>query len=1215
MVNGKKILSDFKFIQTYSKYDDFRQRKETWEESVMDRIRTMHMAHLGDKLDNPRLKELFDYAFEGYLDKRVLGSQRALQFGGQPILNHHSKIYNCVFTLVDRPKAFQEIMYWLLSGCGVGFSVQFRHVTRLPKIRRRTDGVKTFVIQDSIEGWADAIGVLLSSYYASNAPFPEYQNYRVDFDYSLIRPEGAHISGGFKAPGHKGLQNSIEKISKLLDAQFVGTEESEVSLKPVVVYDTLMHMSDAVLSGGVRRCLPEYSRVFMQDGVKQIKDVQIGESVLTPYGYKKVKNVFEQGKQKLVKIHTNNGWFECTPNHKMAVLNGLDKYEWKLASELTTDDYLITNTHSVDGRKTELPPFEYEKPPHSTTCRDISIPELDEDLAWLIGIVHGDGYVLYNPDRAENDSSSMVVIAFNKNQEELASKAKTQLERFGLDNIKTKFVENEETLRLICTSKQLAEYFHTHIKKPKTDIEIPEFIWNAKQDIKLSYVSGVIDSDGAPNNKPVILCTSIYKSFIQDLQKLLFSCGITSYIIEDKLPKNRNWNRKYHLSLKDIDEKNILNEVKTLNRKLKTTQFSKFGKRVPIDFIKQLELTNEQKNKIGFWGAKNINVGTIKKELGIDVALTPSKINLIEYEYDGNEQYTYDIEVEDVHQFYADGYLTHNSATICIFSKEDHDMMTAKTGDWYITNPQRGRSNNSVALLKDKTTWEEFYEIFESIRQFGEPAFVFVDDLDLGYNPCVEIGLNPSLKITEDVKQLFDKYDLNEVVTGSQACNLSEINGSRCNTPEDFYIACKQASILGTIQASYTDFKYLDEVTRYIIEREALLGVSITGFMNNPEVLLNPEVLRKGAEIVKQTNKEVAELIGINQSARTTCVKPSGTASIILETASGIHGEHAPMYFRHYQINKMDDYGKYLKEVNPQMFEESVWSTNGTDDVIAFPIQSPKGSKFKDDLTGVKLLEYVKLVQENWVEAGTNHHLCVNKSSRHNVSNTINVKDDEWDDVAKYIYENRHVFAGISLLSNTGDKDYAQAPFTEVFTPRQIITRYGDGALYASGLIVDALKAFNNRLWSACDTVMGIGEQLTPNDDVIRQYIERTDAYDLWLEITNNKRVARKLSDEKPSVEDYRQVFEEQFASNIWNYGLKKDWIRKAKKFANKYFGGDIKKMTYCLKDVYNSHKWNSIVGNIKEVDWTDIDVKPSYTDINTLGAISCSGGACEIIV
>lgn len=953
MINGKKILSDFKFIQTYSKYDNELQRKETWEESVTNRIRGMHETHLGDKLKNPKLKELFDFAFNGYLDKRVLGSQRALQFGGEPILKHNAKMFNCVFTLTDRPRAFQEIMYWLLCGCGVGFSVQYRHVDKLPKIRRRTDGVKTFVIQDSIEGWSDAIGVLLSSYYATDAPFPEYQNFRVDFDYSLIRPEGSHISGGFKAPGHKGLQNSIERISKLLDAQFVGIEDEveEVDLRPIVAYDILMHMSDAVLSGGVRR-----------------------------------------------------------------------------------------------------------------------------------------------------------------------------------------------------------------------------------------------------------------------------------------------------------------------------------------------------------------------------------------------------------------------SATICIFSKEDQEMMTAKTGDWYITNPQRGRSNNSVALLKNNTSWEEFYEIFESIRQFGEPAFVFVDDLDLGYNPCfhpdtqihtdkgmeriidlynrqenvmavtdtrvlpdhsldmdnkgtkivesskvvltqknadvyrlttstglyvdvtdnhefptlngrkklrdiivgeflliengktdnvtsiehigksdvycftqpynntvvangivtgqcVEIGLNPSVKITEDIKQLFDKYDLNETVTGSQACNLTEINGSRCNTPEDFYIACKQASILGTIQASYTDFKYLDEITKYIIEREALLGVSITGFMNNPEVLLNPEVLRKGAQIVKDTNKEVAELIGINQSARTTCVKPSGTASIILETASGIHGEHAPMYFRHYQINKMDDYGKYLKEVNPQMFEESVWSNNNTDDVIAFPIQSPKGSKFKDELTGVKLLEYVKLVQENWVEAGTNHHLCVNKSSRHNVSNTINVKDDEWDDVAKYIYENRSVFAGISLLSNTGDKDYAQAPFTEVFTPRQIISRYGDGALYASGLIVDGLKAFNNRLWSACDTVLGIGEQLTPSDDAIRQYIERTDSYELWMEITNNKRVARKLENEKPSPEDYKKVYEEQFASNIWNYGLKKDWVRKARKFANKYFGGDIKKMTYCLKDVYNSHKWNSISGNIKEVDWTNIDVKPTYTDINTLGAISCSGGACEINV
>ena len=396
--------------------------------------------------------------------------------------------------------------------------------------------------------------------------------------------------------------------------------------------------------------------------------------------------------------------------------------------------------------------------------------------------------------------------------------------------------------------------------------------------------------------------------------------------------------------------------------------------------------------------------------------------------------------------------------------------------------------------------------------------------------------------------------------SGWQCCNLTEINGAFCTNKQNFLDACKAASILGTLQAGYTDFPFLGEVTEEIVRKESLIGVSITGWMNNPTVLFDEENLKEGAEVVKKINKQVANLIGINQAARCCAVKPSGNASVLLGTASGIHGEHSPMYFRNVQMNDQDDVLHLIEEKNPKMVDISVWSGTKTDKVVSFPVVSKKGSIYKSDLLGVKQLEYVKKAQQTWIEWGTNKHLCVDKNLRHNVSNTITV--DNWDEVRDYIYENRDWFAGISLLSAQGDRAYPQAPFTEVLTAQQLLKEYGDAALFASGMIVDGLHAFNNNLWMACDTVMGWGESLDDED-----------------------------SDDL----------------------LKRDWVRRAKKFAHNFCEGDKQRMTNCLKDCYNLHKWNTITRTLVPIDFAKELKEKKYTEVDTMGAQACSGGACEI--
>jgi len=758
LLAGKEMMSESKFFMGYSRWLDDNDRYETWKESV-GRVMQMHRDKYAHVM-SPELDELIQFAEDHYANQSVLGAQRALQFGGPQIFQHEGRLYNCSASHLDRPEFFQEAMYLLLCGCGVGFSVQKHHINKLPTIHPRSQEAKTFVVPDSIEGWSDAFGVLISSFITDprNAPFPEFSGKHVSYDFSQIRPQGSYISGGFKAPGPDGLRASLIKCETLLNG-IVKTQTNVLS--PINAYDFVMHMADAVLSGGVRR-----------------------------------------------------------------------------------------------------------------------------------------------------------------------------------------------------------------------------------------------------------------------------------------------------------------------------------------------------------------------------------------------------------------------SATICMFSKDDKEMLNAKTDNWFIDNPQRGRSNNSVVLDRATTTYEEWQGIKESVKGFGEPGFVWTDNIEFCYNPCVEIGMLP---VTEDGQ------------SGFQMCNLTEINGGMCNTPDEFFNACRAGAILGTLQAGYTNFTYLTDATRQIVEREALIGVSITGWMNSPDVLFDKLNMQTGAHIVRNVNKEVAHLIGINPAARTTCVKPSGNASVLLGTASGIHGEHSPRYFRNVQMNEADGALALLEKQNPDMVETSVWNPNGTDRIVSFPIVSDEGSIYKDSLQGVKQLEFVKLAQQNWIEYGTNEDLCTDSRNRHNVSNTISV--DDWDEVFDYIWENRQWFAGISLMSESGDKAYPQSPFTEVKTAKQIQETYGAAAILASGLVVDGLHAFSGDLWNACSVAMNDGKDLSPHG-----------SHDL----------------------------------------LKRDWVRRAKKFARNNFlpaekqffkdgsfmgvdpGAELvshamQTMTECLKDVHLLHKWETIAREIQPIDFTKEMGEQEYTDVGTMGAQACAGGACEI--
>jgi len=754
-------LQEYTRISRYARYNEDKGRRETWIEQV-NRVMDMHEERY---VNYGNIQDELDIAYNALKKKLVLGSQRALQFGGPSIIRKNARMYNCTVSYADRPRFFQEAMYLLLCGCGVGFSVQTHHTAKLPALKLPDAEAETVIFQipDSIEGWSDAIGVLLSSYFKNDQTMPEYYNKNIEFDYSLIRPEGALISDtNGKAPGPEPLEKAMAHIrSVILRASEEADETDGFRLRTLDVYDIVMHSSDAVLAGGVRR-----------------------------------------------------------------------------------------------------------------------------------------------------------------------------------------------------------------------------------------------------------------------------------------------------------------------------------------------------------------------------------------------------------------------SATICMFSHDDELMITAKTGDWFIKNPQRGRSNNSAMLIRGETSREEFMNLMKSVREFGEPGFVWAEDKEALYNPCVEIGM-----------RAYDEQGR----SGWSFCNLCEINVKKAKTAEDFYEMCRAAAILGTLQAGYARFEYLGEVTENIVRREALLGCSMTGMMDNPEISFDPEIQRKGAELIKEVNEAFCVKIGVKPAARTTCVKPAGSTSCILGTASGIHPHHAKRYFRRVQVNKLEEPLKFFRAYNPDAIGESVWSANNSDDFITFLCEVPKNARTKVDVDAIQLLDYVKSTQQNWVEAGTNLKHCVAPWLRHNVSNTINVRDNEWDAVAEYIYENRQFFAGISLLPMSGDKDYAQAPFQTVYTPKELVEMYGDASVFASGLIIHALKAFDGNLYRACDSVLGFGEQIQTTIKLERE-----------IDLTQS-------SDQ--DIYDMKQ--------QIGVEMNKLKWLARAKRFADNYFEGDLRKMTYCLKDTDAWKTWVDLKRVYKPVPWDEFFEGIDNTKVSE--TVACSGNSCEI--
>jgi intein/homing endonuclease len=816
---------------------------------------------------------------------------------------------NCSTT--DTEDDFVHSAEWtmdgLMNGVGVGFTTNWRGEATMPD---KSDS-EIFVIPDSREGWVQSLIKLMCSYINS----PRYgKNKFPIFDYSQIRAHGEPIKGfGGTASGFDPLKQMHDRIESYLDAFCIGrlqctsktwkefksedleqakSEWREVDVevdKPYshtrLVADVFNAIGACVVAGNVRRCLPGDALVHTKVGLIPIKDVEIGQEALTFNGYQKITNKFVQGVQKLVKIITQDGDFRCTPNHRVAIATSYSDYTWKMASELVKGDRLIGARDFIEGQETFLPEWSYEKPSsHSTTCKDIIIPELDADMAWFVGLFHADGYTY--PNYNKNGFNAYVSLVFGIDEMDIAEKAREQLERFGENlHVTLKKRKDENSLMVHCQSKQVAWYFDKNFKKANTEIRVPEFILKARHHVKLAYVAGVTDGDGCTGNRPIIVVSTVYEKFARDLQNVLYSCGIESRLnicTKNYPSRNDNWQKVHNLSLITKRSQTEFSEIPELIKDLRVNSKSQNANGFPSSF----ETNSKVKTLYGLYSNKQFNIDAYAKQYG-ECSFTP--IEVVEVVEDVEEE-TYDIEVENRHEFFCNGIICHNSAEICLGDVDDKDFMNLKN---YELNPERSAigwlSNNSVVLRADRG-YEDFSYIPELARRIldnGEPGMINLyniqkygrfgkelpDDATM-VNPCGEIQLS--------------NWEL---------CNLAEVFPPRCSDPQKFYKALEYATFYASTVSLLPTHR---PETNAVIAKNRRIGVSISGIaqwvsksdsdewgkMNYTKMIT---YLRQGYKVVRETNTRLAKEAGVPESIRVTTVKPSGSISLLAGCTAGVH--------------------------------------------------------------------------------------------------------------------------------------------------------------------------------------------------------------------------------------------------------------------------------------------------------------------------------------
>lgn len=734
-----------------------------------------------------------------------------------------------------------------------------------------------FRATDSREGWADA------SYKTTMALMT---GGGIGFDYSQLREEGAKIrkTGG-------------------------------TSTGPIALIKMINELGRYIMQGGARRCLSEDSLVFTEKGIIPIKDIQIGDKVYTTEGLQIINNKFKQGKQWISKIETTAGNFYATPNHKMAVLSDNGSIKWKMVKELTEDDFLIHFNNIIKGQKTNLPEdFTQNRPDMSTTCKNINIPKLDSEIAWYLGLFHGDGYVLNRQNSKYNHwvkgNSSKITTSHFSNDLNSINKAAQILSSF-CENVQIKDKKNEKCTQVTVYSQRLSEYFEKYIKQPHTSIDVPNFIKKGTVEIRGAYLAGLVDSDGAINNRPVHLLTTVYPDFARQIQSIYSSLGIPTRL-KITTPKEDNWQTKYNICLIGFREQYNKYIGKYSTKGLLPNKGKQQGFFVPKRVVKNLLQDKDYRGKWNATTSKGMNYETFLECNG-NLPGIPVKIKNIDENHDEVE--TYDIEVENKHEFFSDGLLTHNSAIWAGLNWQHLDIHKfLELKNWPDTIKSIKEKDLNFPVPMELTNISVIYdtEFFIAIEDKKHPlhkqAKEVWDKNCLQSFSTAEPGM--SFNFRKDNESL--RNACTEVVSedDSDKCNLGTVWINRINNEDEFAYVVKYATKFLLCGGIYSNVP-TDQIKEIGI-RNNRIGLGLGGIhewlMSRGHGYQCVPELHKWLSIYEHESDSTAFItarkLNVSIPKGVRAIAPTGTIGILAETTTGIEPLFCKAYKRRYLQGK-----------------------------------------------------------------------------------------------------------------------------------------------------------------------------------------------------------------------------------------------------------------------------------------------------------------------
>ena len=1024
------------FYRTYSRLGEMAaNRRETWQD-VCDRT-LRGIAKLG-KLTAAEA----DLLSRMQRNLHSLPSGRWLWVGGTAWAenpDNFSGSYNCTSTNVVDWRAFGLMMDLAMMGCGTGAMLEPKYINQLPAIRNRlhvqvvrevgalpveqrqqqtdvtVEGDRVRLrVGDSRQGWVMSYQTVLEL--STDERFAG--DVHVEVDLGSVRPAGERLKGFGGMANPIRLPGLYERCASILEKS-LGRQLNSVEC--CLLID---EAAACVVAGNIRRCLPEDALVHTSQGLVPIRDVQVGDQVQTPLGFRRVVNKFDQGIQDVYEIETNGTFPRATLNHRVAVLaDAKGQVQWKQVDQLEAGDRLMHSTQLLPGLPTALPAdFTVLRPDQRRTVKEPTLPALSADIAWLIGYTHGDGYVALGRNK-HDQPYGRVEWAMNGTDTEITARLQQKLDRalaqFGLTATHGT-VAGENTTKSVCSSMRLAEYFHRYIKQPNQPLTVPAFILQGSIEVRAAYLAGLVDSDGAVNNRPPHLLTTVYPAFARQVSAVLSSLGIAGRLTLVR-PQIDTWQVKYNITIPALKgQYNSLiasHSVKgSLRQGLKMHGFT-----VPSTLMREVYTYSEMR-AMGCQGSRQVDANyeryMAESDVNLDVPVTVKGIGSY------NSIQTYDIEVEEAHCFYCDGYLTHNSAGMRQFDSEDTLAAMAKenlwqqdgSGNWRI-DPERDvlRMANHTRVFHRKPTRDECVEAVRKQYYSGEGAIQWAGEAQRRAQGEDRYGLNPC----------------GEILGENFHCNLAEVHLNQID-PHDLQ-AQEDAFRAGALSvAALLNHQFAEP--RYQKSREAdpIVGVSFTGlfdfFVNafgvewlrwweegRPNTMKGLEFkaqeqayLSRWKEIVHQTVWDYCDRHHLHRPNRCTTVQPAGTKSLLTNASPGWHPPKAQRFIRRITFRKNDpvalacmDYGYSIVPSQSDKDEagnllNDPFDLRCTEWLVEIPVEVPWANVPGADT--IEIEKFSALAQFDFYMQVQKHYTA------HNTSATIELYEEEIEPLADAIY-------------------------------------------------------------------------------------------------------------------------------------------------------------------------------------------------------------------